>query len=392
MGIDKETLKNKVVNLLKQYSLSNESAIAIAIDGEWGVGKSYMYHKIIEEEIKKELNITPIYTSVFGKKDENEIIKDLVSQFLTIENKNADTIRDFIEGTFKFFGKNIDVDSLFKFFKKEHMSNTIVCIDDFERLSDKIPVQDVLGLISELKENKGCHVILLYNSSKININSQEQFNNYIEKIIDITYNYTPNPCDQLELLKGLLKYPLYTEKFPQEEVEKYLSNIKIKDKINELELTNLREIKKIIYCFNEYFEGLDNEYLKDEYTRVLFVNIIFYCIVNAKLVIKLEDELSTISQKDTDSISKIKNELRLCGMKEDPKNGILNFKPIDENFIRSFVKVIIKYQKNNFFNFRSSNQFEDKIYVKSEEELISKLFELAQEYKNKNKISGEDNE
>lgn len=34
MGIDKETLKNKVVNLLRQYSLSNESTIAIAIDGE----------------------------------------------------------------------------------------------------------------------------------------------------------------------------------------------------------------------------------------------------------------------------------------------------------------------------------------------------------------------
>ncbi|ECZ3042159.1 hypothetical protein F7O36_09225, partial [Campylobacter jejuni] len=199
--------------------------------------------------------------------------------------------------------------------------------------------------------------------------------------------------DQLELLKGLLKYPLYTENFPQEEVEKYLSNIKIKNKIDELKLINLREIKKIIYCFNEYFEGLDNEYLKDEYTRVLFVNIIFYCMVNAKLVIKLEDELSTISQKDTDSISKIKNELRLCGMKEDPKNGILNFKPIDGNFIRSFVNVIKKYQKNNFFDFRFSNRYEDKSFVKSEEELISKLFELAQEYKNnKNKISGEDNE
>ncbi|EGH6302745.1 hypothetical protein IE544_001748, partial [Campylobacter jejuni] len=365
MGIDKETLKNKVVNLLRQYSLSNESAIAIAIDGEWGVGKSYMYHKIIEEEIKEVLKITPIYTSVFGKKDENEIIKDLISQFLTIENKNVDGIRNLIQGTFKLFGKNIDMDLLFKFFRKEHMGNTIICIDDFERLSDKIPVQDILGLISELKENKGCHVILLYNSSKINTNSQEQFNNYIEKIVDVTYNYTPYPFDQLELLKGLLKYPLYTENFPQEEVEKYLSNIKIKNKIDELKLINLREIKKIIYCFNEYFEGLDNEYLKDEYTRVLFVNIIFYCMVNAKLVIKLEDELSTISQKDTDSISKIKNELRLCGMKEDPKNGILNFKPIDGNFIRSFVNVIKKYQKNNFFDFRFSNRYEDKSFVKS---------------------------
>ena len=32
MGIDKETLKNKVI---KKYSLSNKSAIAI--DGKWGV-------------------------------------------------------------------------------------------------------------------------------------------------------------------------------------------------------------------------------------------------------------------------------------------------------------------------------------------------------------------
>ena len=47
-------------------------------------------------------------------------------------------------------------------------------------------MQDVLGLIFELKENKGCHIILLYNSSKINTNYQEQFDEYIEKIIDIT--------------------------------------------------------------------------------------------------------------------------------------------------------------------------------------------------------------
>lgn len=40
MGIDKETLKNKVINLLKKYYRSNESAIAI--DGKWGVGKSYV--------------------------------------------------------------------------------------------------------------------------------------------------------------------------------------------------------------------------------------------------------------------------------------------------------------------------------------------------------------
>lgn len=47
------------------------------------------------------------------------------------------------------------------------MENTIVCIDEFERLSDKIPVQDILGLISELKEHKGCCVIAIYNNLKL---------------------------------------------------------------------------------------------------------------------------------------------------------------------------------------------------------------------------------
>ncbi|HEB7717491.1 TPA: hypothetical protein RZJ41_001633, partial [Campylobacter coli] len=303
----------------------------------------------------------------------------------------ADTIRDFVEGAFKFFSKNIDMDSLFKFFRKEHMSNTIICIDDFERLSDKIPVQDVLGLISELKENKGCHVILLYNSSKINTNSQEQFNNYIEKIVDVTYNYTPNPYDQLELLKDLLKYSLYTENFPQEEVKKYLSNINIKDKIDELKLINLREIKKIIYCFNEYFEGLDNEYLKDEYTQVLFANVIFYCIVNAKLLFKLEEKLTKIKSQDKQQL--IMAQMKQCGCEKYGGYDKYRFNPIDKYFLSYFSNLIKDYQKNNFFDFRSSIQAVDKVYVKSEEELISKLFELAQEYKNnKNKISGEDNE
>lgn len=119
------------------FEENKNKPITIAINGKWGIGKSYFWKNEIAPLLKKNLGITPIYTSIFGKKDENEIVKDLVSQFLTIENKNANTIRDFIEGTFKLFGKNIDMDLLFKFLKKEHMNNTIVCIDDFERLSDK---------------------------------------------------------------------------------------------------------------------------------------------------------------------------------------------------------------------------------------------------------------
>lgn len=79
---------------------------------------------------------------------------------------------------------NVNVDFLFKTLKKEHMENTIVCIDEFERLSDKIQAQDILGLISELKEHKGCCVIAIYNDLKLFTNEiQNEQKKYLMLIV-----------------------------------------------------------------------------------------------------------------------------------------------------------------------------------------------------------------
>lgn len=79
---------------------------------------------------------------------------------------------------------NVNVDFLFKMLKKEHMENTIVCIDEFERLSDKIQAQDILGLISELKEHKGCCVIAIYNDLKLFTNeTQNEQKKYLMLVV-----------------------------------------------------------------------------------------------------------------------------------------------------------------------------------------------------------------
>ncbi|GAA6866267.1 hypothetical protein HpHNI55_07990 [Helicobacter pylori] len=128
---EREILKEKIIEILKKSKNQNKP-VAIAINGEWGIGKTYLW-----------------------------------------KNGLAPSIRNFINGILSFlsmhFGVkiNVNVDFLFKMLKKEHMENTIVCIDEFERLSDKIPVQDILGLISELKEHKGCCVIAIYNDLKL---------------------------------------------------------------------------------------------------------------------------------------------------------------------------------------------------------------------------------
>ncbi|WP_120884746.1 P-loop NTPase fold protein [Helicobacter pylori] len=178
---EREILKEKIIELLKKSEDQNK-LIAIAINGEWGIGKTYLWKNELAPLIREELKKNPIYISVFGKKDEQAIIEDLVTQFLSVKNQQPKSMGDIVNGALSLFGINVNVDFLFKMFKKEHMENTIVCIDEFERLSDKIPVQDILGLISELKEHKRCCVIAIYNKFFTDEVKDEQ-KNYLMLIV-----------------------------------------------------------------------------------------------------------------------------------------------------------------------------------------------------------------
>ncbi|WP_258221979.1 KAP family NTPase [Helicobacter pylori] len=262
---EREILKEKIIELLKKSKDQNKP-VAIAINGEWGIGKTYLWKNELAPLIREELKKNPIYTSVFGKKDEQAIIEDLVAQFLSAEKQKTDSIRNIINGILSFlsvhFGVkiNVNIDFLFKTLKKEHMENTIVCIDEFERLSDKIPVQDILGLISELKEHKGCCVIAIYNDLKLftddtqNEQKRKIFDAYCEKVFDRIFNFSPYAKEQIEVMGD---HPIKTdfEAYP------YMKDIfNIDDNT-----TNLRTFQKL----NNIYDELQlKEYPNDDFKKI----------------------------------------------------------------------------------------------------------------------------
>lgn len=69
---------------------------------------------------------------------------------------------------------------------------TIVCIDDIERRGDKLTVRDVLGLVSHLKEQKKCKVVLILNDEKLQ-GETENFRTYFEKVVDVSLHFEPTP-------------------------------------------------------------------------------------------------------------------------------------------------------------------------------------------------------
>ncbi len=122
-------------------------------------------------------------------------------------------------------------------FKKQDFKNIVVCFDDFERLSPSIKLEEVLGLIAELKEQKECKVVMILNEGKLGDN-KETLDKYKEKLIDYEFSYDPKPSESLEILQD--KLTAFKE---CELLQNYLTEHKI---------NNIRVISRIINALNDF--------------------------------------------------------------------------------------------------------------------------------------------
>jgi hypothetical protein len=57
----------------------------------------------------------------------------------------------------------------------------IVCIDDLERRGNGLDLKDVFGLVSFLREQRNCKVMLILNSDELG-NSKVEFDTYLERL------------------------------------------------------------------------------------------------------------------------------------------------------------------------------------------------------------------
>jgi len=80
------------------------------------------------------------------------------------------------------------------------VKDILVCLDDFERLK-AVTAEEILGLISELKEERGCKVILIFNAGELAKKPvmSEAYASYKEKVIDIEVDFAPTPLEAFDL-------------------------------------------------------------------------------------------------------------------------------------------------------------------------------------------------
>ena len=278
MIITTNTIQDRLIELL-----NSTQSFGIALNGKWGVGKTFFWNQLIEEKFSAKKTA---YISLFGVETIQQIKNDLLLQIYT-QNGFVKKIKDKV-GSFKLYG--MDISLALSWFEKKDFENVIVCFDDFERISDKLKLKDVLGLISELKEQKKCTVVLILNKDELR---EDDLSKYKDKIVDYDFNYEPTVAESFSLIKDNLKS---FKEYPLEYFQKY--------KIN-----NIRIMKRVINALNDY--ACFEESLKDfkDIEKELVENILEISTINAlKLSVDFEKLSKYSMQNYLDKKNKEKNE------------------------------------------------------------------------------------
>lgn len=169
-----------LVESILDYIRSDYTDYAIMINGEWGAGKTHFWNNKVRKKIESlQLNgkrFTPIYMSLYGISDLEEISKKIFIETTQLMDKSLRKYMDSNEQTTipeyaktgldmaNFFGvaqngNKVDYEDFFA------TDDKVLCFDDLERA--KVDVIDILGYINNFVEHDHIKTIIICNEKEL---------------------------------------------------------------------------------------------------------------------------------------------------------------------------------------------------------------------------------
>ena len=243
-----------VENIIR--NIDKQSYKCILVDGAWGIGKSYMVRKALED-----MKDRTCFISLFGMDDVQKIYHEAFFQ-LALRTSRGGKIANGAKGVAKAAGnfcaeitklngalaQAISERELFAVTASNFKKNRIIVIDDLERRKAGLDLEELFGVIEELKQSNYIKVILIANSNEIHENERTTFNKYKEKTIDRIFEVTEHSAS--------IKWGMYG--IDGEFIDVFLMRHKAK---------NLRTLQKAQNFYNDvkqYCLKIENEQFMNE--------------------------------------------------------------------------------------------------------------------------------
>ncbi|EOH8413120.1 hypothetical protein AJM72_03140 [Campylobacter jejuni] len=250
--------------------LNNNSKKCLAINGAWGIGKTYLWKQVEKKLSKVNKDKKVVYIDLFGKESYKQIFEEIVAILHGNYNKITQTTLKSLEDLVKCISGgliSLNSDTIFSFLKKKDFENIIVCFDNIERRSDSLSLKEILGLVNLLKEDKECNVVIIFHKEELNrmINKDTEENNkqswyeiYKEKIIDYEFVINDNSKVANSIISNKIECDEKVQNIIFECYQRFCSN-------------NLRLLLKFIEYINYFNEECFNQYHSDK---------LFYMVLN----------------------------------------------------------------------------------------------------------------
>lgn len=250
----------EILSVLEQIS-NNDTYKKIFINGAWGVGKSYYTQEYISKN-----NDNFVYVTLFGKPNfesfQNDLSNELLKKMNHLKRKMKDVkkILNKISGSFSYKGFSINTPDLtsknliLEYRSLLESKPLIIVIDDLERKSGNILIEDIMGMIESLSQFEKVKLVIIGDENNMTDDDRKKWGKFKEKLIEKEYKIVHFSDDAIDNLvtKQVSNY------IEDSEIENLINNY-----IKKHNVKNLRTIIKGINLFkeiiNNYIEIKDNK-------------------------------------------------------------------------------------------------------------------------------------
>jgi len=195
--------------------LVHEEPSVLCITGKWGVGKTFAWNLYLSQAQQRgQVALSRYaYVSLFGQNSLNDIRHAIFENTIPRERigtkpdlTTLKTSLDTILAGWRSWLKHVQYvprvgDYAMSLARLGFIGvrEQIVCIDDLERAGTGLPPKDVLGLVSFLKEERECKVVLLLNDEAFPAQAGADFRSQLEKVADTVLRFDPTPSEAAEI-------------------------------------------------------------------------------------------------------------------------------------------------------------------------------------------------
>lgn len=240
--------------------LASPRAEVLLITGAWGTGKTYAWReaRIRQRDALHHAFGSYAYVSLFGISDADEARAEIIASLEDFRKSPQDDLpfvntrawlvkilnRIYRLGRLAPEARAYDQLATRIFMKR--VCNSVVCIDDLERIGNEHLEKSLLGIVNELKIVRNCKVVLITNKQKLI--SEEEFDIASEKIVDRVHHFEPEAQEAFNLV---IPYTVRHREY-------YLS------KIETLDIKNMRTIKKTHEFIAVLYDKISDDRLIEE--------------------------------------------------------------------------------------------------------------------------------